>query len=817
VFLVRQDDEQFDVTLQPDSVYTRITVTATRGASDEAITSPHIAIVKDLDGIVQRPLPTLGNVLEQEPGIFVQQSSYAQVSPFLRGLTGYQVLNLVDGLRFNNSTFRSGPNQYLAFVEPSQASRVEALLGPTGVQYGSDSLGGAIHVITRQPRFSSGSTRETHGDVTFSGATADLSGAASAHLSGAGAKLFWLAGVSGRRHADLRAGEGGDSRNVYHRLFGMSRDQVRALTGNRLQDSGFSQYGVEGKLAVRFRPDQLVSVNYQRGAQDGVRGYKDLLGGLGRLQSTFEPQVLNWLYGRYEKLGLGPLDSLSGTVSLNSQTDGGSRQNLLYTDPITTDYARVNTYGYTAQAATHWGSRLLATFGGDYYDELIQSAREVRNPVTGAVSRPRPLYPNGSRYRSLGLFAQGSYDLTKAVRATAGVRFTGVRFAAPRDLAFGVPESAQWFQDVTFHSSLRYQIASAFGVHAVVSRGFRAPNLNDLGALGLNDLGYEIPAFEAVPAGALLSTDSGESASSKGTPLSPLLPESLMNYELGVRLTPGRLYLRAQMFDAELSHPIVRRTLLFPAGGAPAQLAGLPVTAIAQTAAQKAQGVVAVATALDPRAVKAFTNDGRSRYYGVETLARYAVTTRLSLEANYSYILGRDLDPNRNIRRLPPQAGAATARYALSGRRPWFEVSLAAAGAQDRFSGGDRDDERIGASFRRADIASFYRGSRVAPYLDPATGVFRPTGESLTRIQDRVLPIGSSVNGVTVMDNNTRVPLYLSTAGWATVNLRTGIPIGERWQAMAALENILDRNYRMHGSGVDAPGISAYVSLRFRF
>lgn len=817
VLHVRQEDEQISLTLQPDSVYTRITVTATRGASDEAISSTAVVIVKDLAGAIQRPGSTLGNVLENEPGILVQQSTYAQVSPFLRGLTGYQVLNLVDGIRFNNSTFRSGPNQYLAFVEPSQASRVEALLGPTGVQYGSDSLGGTIHVITQQPRFATSPRRETHGDIQLAGASADLSGIGSAHLSNAGEKLFWLAGVSGRRHNDLRAGQGTDSRNVYRRFFGLSQDQARSITGNRLQDTGFAQYGVEGKLAVRFRPDQLITLNYQRGVQEDVRGYKDLLGGLGRLQSTFEPQVLNWLYGRYEKLGLGPLDSLSGTVSLNSQTDGSSRQNLLDTDPITTDYARVNVYGYTAQAATHWRSRLLATFGGDFYDEHVGSSRDVRNPVTGAISRPRPLYPDGSRYQSLGVFGQGSFDLTSALRATGGVRFTNVRFATPQDREYGVPESSQWFRDVTFHASLRYQLTRVFGVHAVASRGFRAPNLNDLGALGLNDLGYEIPAAEAVPAGALLSTDSGESAISKGTRLSSLLPESLMNYEFGVRLTPGRLYLRAQMFDAELTDPIVRRTLLFPAASAPSQLAGLPVTVLAQTAAQRAQGVVAVATALDPRAVKAFTNDGRSRYYGLETLARYAVTPRISLEANYSYILGRDLDPNRNVRRLPPQMGAATIRYALSGRRPWLELSLAAAGAQDRLSGGDRDDERIGASFRRADIASFFRGSRVAPYLDPVTGAFRPTGETLTQIQDRVLPLGSTINGVTVIDNNTRVPLYLSTAAWTTVHVRAGIPIGERWQAMAAMENLLDRNYRMHGSGVDAPGITAYLSLRFRF
>jgi outer membrane receptor protein involved in Fe transport len=280
-------------------------------------------------------------------------------------------------------------------------------------------------------------------------------------------------------------------------------------------------------------------------------------------------------------------------------------------------------------------------------------------------------------------------------------------------------------------------------------------------------------------------------------------------------VTKERVDARVQLFDAGMYNPIVRRTLLFPTSDLPAQLAGLPVIMLPPTAAQQAQQVAAVATQLDPRAVKAFVNDGRARYYGMETLARFLLSRRLSVEANYSYIVGRELDPNRNVRRLPPQTGAATIRYVA--RRPWFEVSVAAAGSQDRLSGGDRDDERIGASFRRADIASFFQGGRVAPWLDEATGVFRPLGESLLQIQNRVLPIGSIVNGVPVQNDNSRVPLYLSTAGWATVSIRSGIPIGERWQAFAAIENLLDRNYRYHGSGVDAPGLNAYLSFSYRF
>lgn len=789
---------EFEIRLEPSSAYTRLTITATRGNAEQVMESPHVTTILEQNDFQKRPLLTLGNALEATPGILVQQTSTAQVSPFLRGLTGYQVLNLMDGIRFNNSTFRSGPNQYLAFVEPSQAQRVEALLGPTGAQYGSDSLGGTIHVTSQEARFADDRKWQTHGSFNLSGGTADLSGFAAGRISAANEKLFWLFGASGRKHNDLRAGGGQDSRNVFHRFFGMPLDSVRDLVGSRQQDTGFRQYGIETKLAFRPSTSQILTLNYQRGVQDQVRGYKDLLGGLGRLKSDFTPQDLNWFYTRYEFLPKGIFDTVSGTFSVNQQTDGSRRQNLLASDPITTDLSSVRVYGYSGQASTHWTSRLQLSFGGDAYDEHIGSSREVVNPVSGVITRPRPLYPDNSRYGNFGLFTQGNWQVHRKLRASAGVRWTGIRFSDTRNTL--------WFRDTTFHSSLRWDLTSVFGLHGVVSRGFRAPNLNDLGALGLNDLGYEIPASEAIPAGALLSTDSGESAISKGEPLRALAAESLMNYEFGMRITTRKFFTRVQGFNANLQDPIVRRTLLFPIGSAPGQLAGLPVTVLPQTAAQRGQGVVAVATAQDPRAVKAFVNDGASRYYGIETQSRYVFSRSLAVEANYSYLVGRDLNPNRNIRRLPPQSGTIVVRHTPGGRRPWVEVSMTATGAQSRLSGGDVDDERIGASIRRADVASFFRGKRVSQYLE--NGIFRPTGETLLQIQNRVLP---------GLNDTTRVPLYTSTAGWTTVAVRSGIQVGERWQLMGAIENLTDRNYRVHGSGIDSPGLNVYLNLSYRF
>jgi outer membrane receptor protein involved in Fe transport len=41
------------------------------------------------------------------------------------------------------------------------------------------------------------------------------------------------------------------------------------------------------------------------------------------------------------------------------------------------------------------------------------------------------------------------------------------------------------------------------------------------------------------------------------------------------------------------------------------------------------------------------------------------------------------------------------------------------------------------------------------------------------------------------------------------------MPLGERWQLTMGVQNLLDANYRHHGSGVDMPGANAYVGMRF--
>lgn len=818
-------------------IQSEVTVTAERGTMTDTNRAAPIVTVRTADDFRQQPLATIGNALEGATGVMVQQSTYGQVSPFLRGLTGYQVLNLIDGVRLNNTTFRSGPNQYLAFVDPSQGGRIDAMLGPASAQFGSDAMGGAIQVSTPDVNFSTTDRWTTTGAINLFAGSADQSRGADASAFVRGRKVTGMVGVSHRRLDDLRAGDARDSHHVLHRLFGLDDAQIGNLLGDRQLDTGFAQSGVHAKASARLGTDQNLTAWYQRSVQDDVQGYKDLWGGLGRIRSDFDPQRLQLLYARYERLAVAGLDWLSGTFSVNSQDDGSTRQNLRPIDPIVVDDVGVDAFGYAVQAGAHLGARHALVFGGEVYDEHVDARRDETNPVSGITVQKRALYPNGSRYTTTGLFLQDQFDVVRGDEARGLVARLGGRFTrvdvrtdaaanqSDAGQSLGVVDAAESYRDWTFSASLTWAVTRVMSVHGLVGRGFRAPNLNDLGALGLNDLGYEVPASSTIGAGALIGASDGEGVLSTGRAVTALESEQLMNYELGLALDWDRLDVRVQGFDAELQSPIVRRTLLFPVSALPSALAGLPVTPIAQTAAQAEQSVASVATAADSRAVKAFVNEGRARYYGIDAIARYRFAARWSLEANYSYLVGHDLDPTRPVRRLPPQQGAMSVRYQPGGVLSWIEASALVSGAQDRWSGGDVTDERIGAARRRSDITDFFRGGRIAPYIHAgsdglvgtADDVFGPTGETLAQIRDRVLPIGATINGVRVVDDSTRVPVYTKTPGFVVINLKAGLAITRHLNATVALTNLLDRNYRVHGSGVDAPGRGAFASLSVPF
>jgi outer membrane receptor for Fe3+-dicitrate len=55
------------------------------------------------------------------------------------------------------------------------------------------------------------------------------------------------------------------------------------------------------------------------------------------------------------------------------------------------------------------------------------------------------------------------------------------------------------------------------------------------------------------------------------------------------------------------------------------------------------------------------------------------------------------------------------------------------------------------------------------------------------------------------------------TPGYHTVNVRFGTYIGQRQRISLGIENITNELYRVHGSGVDGPGISGTIGYEVVF
>jgi outer membrane receptor protein involved in Fe transport len=802
---------QLQFQLNVASIFESVTVTPARGQPQGVFEVPQSPVVVTEDELARRYANILPQALRDVPGVHIQQTTSGQGSPFVRGLTGQQVLHLINGIRFNNATFRPGANQYTALIEHDFADQVDVVRGPGSTQYGSDSLGGTINVLTHSPR--NLSTFGIQGNVNTYFASADLSAGLSTTISGGSSNWGFVAAASGRRTQDLRTGGGLDSHSVVTRLFGISSK----FLGDRLQDTAYGQYNANAKFQYKISDADVLSVEYLRGTQLGLRRYDQLDGGIGNLLNSFDPQVLDFFTARYDRIGAGPFDSISSVFSYNGQRDDRRSQGINNAQGlrsrISDEFNLTRAFGYQAQASTRVKRTHSLTFGAEFYDERITSRKQDFSFSNATldftnVADVRARFPNGSTYRTLGIFAQDIFSLVpQRLTAHLGVRYSLFNYNQssidnPLDAAGKptVPDVEENLDDVTFNTGLTFNINSHINLTGNVSRGFRAPNVNDFAATGLSGLGFEISPDEGVRLGGSTGALDSTRRLTDVRPLAPIRAEQLYNYELALRIHGSRFSGDVGVFDSEISDLIERRTLLLPPGSVGQLVGGQPIIR------QDATG--AVFTSLSSSAVFVRTNAIKVRMRGLEGSLAVKLTHDLAVNANAFYVHGKDLrtgQPPNLENGVPPFTGFTGVKWERAGSPFWLELYSNFAAAQRRFSDNDISQARIGGIRTREEIAAFFNGGAIPRGL-VRNGILLATGETLAQVQVRVL-------GPTLLPNQ----LFRKNHGFALLNVRSGFRIRERSSVTVILENILDKNYRTMGSGIDGPGTNVAVRYSLRF
>ena len=218
-------------------------------------------------------------------GIQVQKSQLGGGSPVLRGFEASRIVLVLDGVRLNNLIYRAGHLQDIVKTDNNSIDRIEVLYGPSSTVYGSDALGGVIHMYTKKPLLASGNKLNVKANL-FSRYESACNGLTEHVDFNIGRKRFAsLTSISYSKFGDLM---GGKSKNPFYKeeygtrpdyveYLGNGKDTLMSNSNKYLQvGSGYSQYDIIQKFLFQQNKHLSHNLNLQYSNSTDVPRYDRL-------------------------------------------------------------------------------------------------------------------------------------------------------------------------------------------------------------------------------------------------------------------------------------------------------------------------------------------------------------------------------------------------------------------------------------------------------------------------------------------------------------------------------------------------------------
>lgn len=637
-----------------------VVITANRSANQEFQTPNSIKVLnkKYLSTYAPRTTP---EALMGVNGVFVQKTNHGGGSPFVRGLTGNQTLLLVDGIRLSNSTFRYGPNQYFNTIDPFSIEKIEVLKGGGSVQYGSDALGGTIQVFTAEPEFASKLKVNLLGRIATQGMEQTTRG----EMNYGGEKLA----ISG---------------SFGYRNFG---DLIGGKITVRQSSSGYDEQMGNLKAKLKLGKGILTMAHQYFEAKNVPIYHKVVLENF--VMNEFQPQRRNLSYVKFNQKNASKIFSDVSVIGSLQMTYEGRKSQKKGSTRLIQETDKVYTKGLTTNISSEFSEKWTANSGIEIYHDLVRSSK-IDAPASPTSSEApkilRGLYPNNSTFLNYSLYSLHQFTQNHW-QFSAGLRYNGFSIIVP-DETIGKTNLRP--QALVPNVSVAYLIGSKSNIYTSYNAGFRTPNVDDLGTLGIVDFRYELPTNN-------------------------LKPEKSNNYELGYKFRTNRFSAATALYYSDLRDLIARVKV-------PNQV-------------------------INGYNVYQKENIEKANIKGIEVEFEGLINKKLKTYGGVSYTFGQNITKNEPMRRIPPLNG----RFGLEYRKSNFFVrsELIFASKQDRLAQGDKDDNRIGK------------------------------------------------NG---------------TAAWQIINIYSGYKY--KWLNInLSAQNLTNKDYRTHGSGINGVGRSLWLTL----
>ena len=444
--------------LLPDTV-----VTASRIGEDSLESMSSLGVVT-AEQFREQGFRTVPEALANTPGVMVQKTTHGHGSPFIRGFTGRQNLLLVDGVRINNSTYRSGPVQYWNTVDGFSMDRLELVRSQGSVQYGSDALGGTMNILTAD--------------------TGYLAADPGWFQQGSAQYRFDTNSSSHVGRLQTRFGDGknwGASLGLTGKNFGDIRDSGVG----RMKNTGYPEQNLDLKVETLLNPSTRLSFAHQYLNQDNVWRWHSTIYNDTPWNNTSTGSYAARIYDQERSLTYlkvtgdlldSPVQNYSATLSFQRSQDSAF-QDRSATD-VRTQVIDVDTIGLDVQLESDLlGGNLV--YGIDYYRDSIESG----GTRTGRDPRSRRPVADDSTYHLLGAFAQLRKPLNQRLETTFGARITHAEAELGKvwdpDNNTDISAGADW-SNIVFNARALYRLDDSWNLYGGASQGFRAPNAHDL-------------------------------------------------------------------------------------------------------------------------------------------------------------------------------------------------------------------------------------------------------------------------------------------------------------------------------------------------
>ncbi len=474
-----------------------IVVTALR--HPELSTSvPAAGSVVTAETMAEKMAPTVTEALQEVPGVAALGSGGFSLVPTVRGLARRRVLYLIDNARLESDR-RTGPNA--SFVSPEDLERLEILRSPASVLYGSDAIGGVIHLLTRNPAAADG----LRGRIT----------------AGYGS-------VNRERNAGLSFDGNRGAWGFYLSAQAVDADNYHSPLGKVLQ-SQYTQGSLLTKLAYRTdRREIQLSFLGARGTDIGKPNRASAEKPTWYPRETQNLAQLKW----HEKdVAGGELTAMAfaNPNFLETRTDTltGYKAKESFSRTESTDF------GFQLSYNRRLNDHIRLEGGVDYFGRGGAAAlnRDTSFDADGRVTNSTEERPfmNGRR-RDTGIFLSADVAAIRNLDLIAGVRWDSLAMKADPGGQASV-ESRN--TAATGFLAASYRLPQGFVVFANVSRAYRVPSLGELFYTGISGRGFIISNPD-------------------------LEPETSFNIDGGLKFVGRRLFVGLYAFRYEIKDMIER-------------------------------------------------------------------------------------------------------------------------------------------------------------------------------------------------------------------------------------------------------------------